>query len=606
MSPFKRIISYLSPYWKEAGWSVFFTLLGTIFSLFSFTMIIPFLGILFEQQEIISSPVDFELTASSIQHNFNYYVSKLIVENGAAQALLAISLFVIGLMFLKALFNYLAKYIIAPLRNGIVRDVRNLLFDKTMLLSLSYYSEERKGDLMSRMTADVQEIEMTMIRSLDKAVKSPITIVVYITSLFIMSTQLTLFALVFLPVTGGIIGWVGKTLRKKSALGQSKLGTILSYIEESLYGLRIIKAFNAEKRVKQRFYNENQRYTSLMNKIWRRKDMAGPLTEFLSAIIIVTIMWYGGSLILTESSTLSPQAFIAYIAIFSQVIPPAKNLSSVYYNIQKGMASFDRVESVLNAEVTIQDKPQAEPLKSFTKEIRYDHVWFSYKHDYVLKDINISIPKGQTIALVGQSGAGKSTFADLLPRFYDTVKGDITIDDRSIKDVQVKDLRNLMGIVSQEAILFNDSIYNNIAFGVDKTTAEEVESAAKIANAHEFIIQTEKGYETNIGDRGSKLSGGQRQRLSIARAILNNPPVLIMDEATSSLDTESEKLVQEALNHLMKNRTSIVIAHRLSTVRQADIIYVFHEGRIIESGKHDELLKKQGAFKVLYDQQFAN
>lgn len=605
MSPVKRIISYLSPYWKEAGWSVLFTLLGTFFSLFSFTMIIPFLGILFDQHAIVEAPVPFEFSPAAVEHNFTYFVSQVITDHGHINALLAISVLVVFFMFMKTLFAYLAKYVIAPLRNGIVRDVRNMLFHKTMLLSLSYYSEERKGDLMSRMTSDVQEIEITMIRSLDNAIKSPITIIVYLGALFVMSTNLTLFALIFLPVTGGVIGWVGRTLRKKSATGQKRLGTILSYIEESLYGLRIIKAFNAEDRVRKRFFDENQRYTRVMNKIWRRKDLASPLTEFLSSIIIVTIMWYGGNLILQGNSSMSPQAFIAYIAIFSQIIPPAKSLSTIYYNIQKGMASFDRVESVLNARVDIKEKKGALPIQSFEKEIQYRDVWFSYNtNEHVLEDINMVIPKGQTIALVGQSGAGKSTFANLLPRFYDTTKGCITIDGIPSTDIKIKDLRKLMGIVSQESILFNDTVHNNIAFGVEQATRKQVISAARIANAHNFIMQLEQGYDTNIGDRGGKLSGGQRQRISIARAILSNPPVLILDEATSSLDTESEQLVQEALGNLMKNRTSIVIAHRLSTIRNADMICVFHDGRIVERGKHDQLLQKDGAFKALYDQQF--
>lgn len=606
MSPVKRILSYIKPYWSQAGWSVLFTFLGTLFSLFSLAMIGPFLGILFKQQEIVTDKVPFEFSAEAIQHNFNYMVSQFIIDEGPSKALLFVSLLVVTMMFMKALFTYLGKFVIAPLRNGIVRDIRNKLFDKTMLLSLSYYSEERKGDLMARMTADVQEIEATIIRSLDKAIKSPITIIVYLVSLFFMSTKLTLFVLIFIPITGSVIGWIGKALRKKSAMGQKSLGNLLSFIEESLYGLRIVKAFNSEQRVTKRFYDENEHYTGLMNKIWRRKDLANPLTEFLSAIIIVTIMWYGGNLILKGEGMLSPSNFIAYIAIFSQIIPPAKNLSSIYYNIQKGMASFDRVESVLNATVSIQDKEDATALKDFNSDIEFRNVWFKYREEYVLKDINIKINKGETIALVGQSGAGKSTLADMLPRFYDTIKGDILIDGKPLKELKTKDVRQLMGIVSQESILFNDTIFNNIAFGMDQASDEEVEQAARIANAHDFIIQADQGYQTNIGDRGTKLSGGQRQRISIARAVLKNPPILILDEATSALDTESEKLVQDALNKLMKNRTSIVIAHRLSTIRNADMIYVMQDGKVIEQGRHEELLKQNGAFKALYDQQFSN
>lgn len=606
MSPVKRIIGYVKPYWKEAVSSILFTLFGTLFSLFSFVMITPFLGILFNNQKIVTEPVDFALNSEAIQHNFSYFLSQIIIEQGPADALLAISLVVMFFMFLKSFFTYMGKYVVAPLRNGIIRDIRNKLFDKTMRLSLGYYSEERKGDLISRMTADVQEIEATIIRSLDKAIKAPITLIVYLVALFIMSFNLTLFVLIFIPVTGSIIGWIGKALRKKSAQGQKRMGILLSFIEESLYGLRIVKAFNSEERVKTRFFDENERYTHLMNKIWRRKDLASPLTEFLSTIIVVTIMWYGGNLILSGESSLSPQAFIAYIGIFSQIIPPAKNLSSIYYNIQKGMASFDRVETILNAKVTVQEKTNAKPINTFKDSIEYKNVSFKYQDEYVLNNIDIRIEKGQTVALVGQSGAGKSTLVDLLPRFYDTVSGNITIDNQPITDLKIKDLRGLMGIVTQESILFNDTIFNNIAFGINHARQKDVEYAARIANAHDFIMNTENGYQTNIGDRGSRLSGGQRQRISIARAILKNPPILILDEATSSLDTESEKLVQEALDNLLKNRTSIVIAHRLSTIRNAHMIYVMQDGKVIEQGKHDDLLKKQGTFKALYDQQFSN
>lgn len=605
MNPFKRIINYIKPYWQKAAWSIVFTLFGTIFSLFSLTMIIPFLSILFDQQEIVREPVEFALSSEAIKHNFTYYVSQIIIEQGPATALMIISILVVFFMFMKTFFTYMGKYIITPLRNGIIRDIRNQLFNKTMQLSLAYYSEEKKGDLISRMTADVQEIEATIIRSLDKAIKAPITVIVYLVSLFVMSFKLTLFVLIFIPITGSIIGWIGKALRKKSAQGQKRMGMLLSFIEESLYGLRIVKAFNSEERVKKRFFDENKRYTHLMNKIWRRKDLANPLTELLSAMIVVTVMWYGGNLILTGNSGLSPQAFIAYIAIFSQIIPPAKNLSSVYYNIQRGMASFDRVDSILNAEITVKEKPEATPVNDFHSAVEYKNVSFKYQDELVLKNINMDIRKGQTIALVGQSGAGKSTLVDLLPRFYDTVRGDITIDGTSVKDLKIKDLRQLLGIVTQESILFNDTIFNNIAFGIDNATQKDVENAARIANAHKFIMNTEAGYQTGIVDRGSRLSGGQRQRISIARAILKDPPILILDEATSSLDSESEKLVQEALDNLLKNRTSIVIAHRLSTIRNADMIYVIHEGEIIEQGKHNDLLKKNGVFKTLYDQQFS-
>ncbi|PLX18165.1 MAG: antibiotic ABC transporter ATP-binding protein [Marinilabiliales bacterium] len=603
MRGFGKILKYMLPYWGKGISSILLSLLATIFSIFSFTMVIPFLGILFENQPLVDNPGELAFNAEAIKQYFYYFLSQIIVTKGARYALLTVSILVVIFVFFKTLLQYLSNYVMAPLRNGVVRDIRNHLNKKILELQVSYFTEERKGDIISRMTSDVQEVEVSVVRSLNNAVKAPITIIVYLGVLLMMSPFLTLFVILLLPISGAVIGRIGKSLRRKSVKGQAKLGLILSYIEETLFGLRIIKAFNTEQKINQRFVDENNSYTRLMNKIWRRKDLAGPSSEFMATIVIIIIMWYGGSMVLNQDFTMLPQTFIAYLVIFSQIIPPSKDLSTAYYNLQRGLASLDRIDEILDANITINEKPDAKPIQDFKNFVEYKNISFKYIEDYVLKNINLKIEKGKTIALVGQSGSGKSTLVDLLPRFYDIVEGEIIIDGENIQDLKVKDLRNLMGIVSQESILFNDTIFNNIAFGMENATEEEIIAAAKVANAHYFILQTENGYQTNIGDRGSKLSGGQRQRLSIARAVLKNPPLLILDEATSALDTESEKLVQDALFKLMENRTSIVIAHRLSTVRDADEICVLHEGAIVERGKHQELLEKKGVYKKLHDLQ---
>ncbi|MDY6800492.1 MAG: ABC transporter ATP-binding protein [Bacteroidota bacterium] len=603
MKGYKKILEYIFPYWGKGLTSILFALLATVFSLFSFTGVIPFLGILFKNQPIIENPVAMEFSSEAIMHNFNYYLSQIILTQGERAALLTVSIMVIIFVLLKTSMQYASNYVMAPLRNGVVRDIRNKLNQKILGLQLSYFTEERKGDIISRMTSDVQEVETSVVRSLNNAIKAPITIIIYLIVLFTTSPFLTFFVLLLLPITGGVIGRIGKSLRRKSEKGQSQLGLILSYIEETLFGLRIIKAFNTEDKIHERFMNENNSYTRLMNRIWRRKDLAGPFSEFMATAVIVVIMWYGGSMVLNQDPIMSPQTFIFYLVVFSQIITPSKDLSTVYYNVQRGLASLDRIEAILDANIKITEKPNAKSKKDFQDCIEYKDVSFKYIEDYVLKDINLTINKGQTVALVGQSGSGKSTLVDLLPRFYDIVEGEIKIDGINIQDLKILDLRNLMGIVSQESILFNDTIYNNIAFGMETASEEEIIAAAKVANAHEFILQTEHGYQTNIGDRGSKLSGGQRQRISIARAVLKNPPIMILDEATSSLDTESEKLVQDALFKLMENRTSIVIAHRLSTVRNADEICVLQEGKIVERGKHDELIELKGVYKKLHDLQ---
>jgi len=603
MKGYLKILQYIFPYWGKGLTSILFALLATVFSLVSFTGVIPFLGILFKTQPIIENPVPWEFGSESVMHNINYYLSQIILSQGERAALLTVSIMVIVFVLLKTSMQYASNYVMAPLRNGVVRDIRNKLNQKILSLQLSYFTEERKGDIISRMTSDVQEVETSVVRSLNNAIKAPITIIIYLIVLFTTSSFLTLFVLLLLPITGGVIGRIGKSLRRKSEKGQSQLGLILSYIEETLFGLRIIKAFNTENKIHQRFVDENNSYTRLMNRIWRRKDLAGPFSEFMATAVIVVIMWYGGSMVLSNEATMTPQTFIFYLVVFSQIIPPSKDLSTVYYNVQRGLASLDRIEVIVDANIKITEKTNAQPIKEFKENIEYKNVSFKYIEDYVLKDINLNIKKGQTVALVGQSASGKSTLVDLLPRFYDIKEGEIKIDRMNIQDLKILDLRNLMGIVSQESILFNDTIYNNIAFGMDTATEEEIIEAARVANAHEFILQTEHGYQTNIGDRGSKLSGGQRQRVSIARAVLKNPPIMILDEATSSLDTESEKLVQDALFKLMKNRTSIVIAHRLSTVRNADEICVLQEGKIVERGKHDELIALKGVYKKLYDLQ---
>ena len=605
MYTLKKLLQYIAPYWSNGVLSVFFNLLGTIFSLFSFTMAIPFLGILFDQQEIIKDPVAFEFSAEAIKHNFNYFLSQIIVNYGENKALLAVTIFVVFLVLLKGIFNYLGNYSIVPLRNGVIYDLRDKMYKKILRLPMGYFSGQKNGDIISRMTSDIKEIENSILKPLDKAVKSPIKIIVFLFSLFAMSAHLTIFVLILLPISGYLISILGKNLKRKSAKGQKRMGSLLSYIEETLFGMKIIKIFTGEQTVHNKFNRDNSSYKTIMDKLMRRKYLARPLSEILSTSAIVVIMWYGGQMVLSGESPLSPQAFITYLIIFSQIISPAKSLTNIYYNFQKGAASFDRVEYILYAPESIQEISNAKPIKNFEKNIEYRNVSFYYDEEFVLKNINLNIQKGQTIALVGQSGAGKSTLAELLPRFYDPIKGEILIDGKNIRNFRIKDLRGLIGMVSQEQILFNDTIFNNIAFGKNNATKEEIIKASKIANAHNFIKNTEYGYETNVGDRGNKLSGGQRQRISIARAIVCNPPVLILDEATSALDTESEKLVKKALNNLMQTRTSIVIAHRLSTVKNADRIFVLEDGKLIEQGNHDELLAQNGVFKQLYDTQFS-
>lgn len=603
MKNFLKIVQYLFPYKGKVALNVVFNLLSVVFSLFSLTMAIPFLGILFKIQPMVNERVDFSLSLNSLMHNFNYYLSRLIENYGPFYALLLIGVVVIVTSLLKNGFKYFALYFLTPIRNGVVRDIRNAMYRKTTELPLSYYTRERKGDIISRMTSDVQQIEISVISSLEMVFREPVTILVYLASLVVLSPHLTLFVMVLLPVSGLVIGQIGKSLRSTALKGQSQLGSILSVMEETLSGLRVVKAFNAEEKMNRRFGDLNRKYTRVMNHLYRRNYLASPLSEFLGTTVVIIIMLYGGSMVISGNSQLSPNGFIGYLLIFSQIINPAKSFSQAFYNIQKGMASAERIDQVLEAETKITEPAEAISKRSFDHEIALRNVSFKYDSEPVLKNINLIIKKGQKVALVGQSGAGKSTLVDLIPRFYDATNGQILIDEVPVTQFKIKDLRALMGNVNQEPILFNDSFFNNIAFGDNEVTEQEVIKAAKIANAHEFIERTPEGYHTNIGDRGSKLSGGQRQRISIARAILKNPPILILDEATSALDTESEKLVQEALFNVMQNRTTIIVAHRLSTVMNADLICVMHQGEIAELGTHQQLLQKNGIYSKLHSLQ---
>lgn len=542
-------------------------------------------------------------SVDSVKEYFNYYFSLTIVENGKMDALIMICVLVVVMIFFKNLFRYLAMFFIAKARTGVVKDLRAKMYRKALVLPLSFYSDEKKGDIMSRFSNDVLEVEWSILNSLEILFRDPLSILLYLATLLYMSPQLTLFVFVLLPVAGLIIGRIGKSLKKTSVKGQQKVGELMSSVEETLGGLRIIKAFNAEKFINKKFDKQNSEYNVLMTSMYRKRDLASPMSEFLGVTAMAIVLWFGGKLVLSNDSDISASTFVGYIAIFSQIINPAKAFSSAFYNIQKGIASVERINKITEAEETIKEKPNATEHQGFNHNIEFKNVSFAYNDKHVLKNINLTIEKGKTIALVGQSGAGKSTLVDLLPRFYDVVSGEVLIDGKNVQDMKLHDLRALFGVVTQESILFNDTVFNNIAFGVDNAKEADVIAAAKVANAHEFILQLENGYQTNIGDRGSKLSGGQRQRLSIARAVFKNPPILILDEATSALDTESERLVQDALNHLMQNRTSIVIAHRLSTIQNADEIIVMHEGQIVERGKHTELIAKDGVYKKLCDLQ---
>lgn len=609
---------FVPPYRTLMGLNILFNLLSTILSLFSFAAIIPVLKILFGLSQAnvlhhdLTTAVGMEQWLQFAKDNLYYLLEQQTAAHGGGYVLFMLGLFLVLMTGLKCLTAWLANYYMVPIRTGVLRDLRRQLYDKMVSLPIGYFTDEHRGDVMSRMTNDVNEVEASIMSALDVLFKDPIMILVYLLTLFVISWQLTLLVLLLLPVAGLLIGRIGRSLKRASKRGQEQNAEILTQIDETLGGLRVVKAFNAEQKLRDRFLRLINDTRLTYNRINRRYYLAHPVSEFLGTALIAVILWFGGMLILEGTSLIDAATFIYYLVIFYSIINPAKDLSKAGYSVRRGQASLDRIDRILQTESTIRELPDPKPIRDFHDEIRYEHVSFAYSDERpVLRDIDLTIRKGQMIAIVGQSGSGKTTMADLLPRFYDAQQGRILIDGIDVRDVRTRDLRALMGIVNQEAILFNDSFYNNITFGVDTTQPapggmtwpEAVEQAARIANAHDFIMQTPEGYQTSIGDRGSRLSGGQRQRISIARAILKNPPILILDEATSALDTESEKLVQEALEHLMRDRTTLVVAHRLSTIRHADLICVLHEGRIVEMGRHDDLLRQDGYYKKLVEMQ---
>ena len=610
MQSYWSIVGLLKNYKGQVGVVVLMNILSVIFSLFSLTMVVPLLGVLFGIQEIVTEKPPVSLNPNDMIDRFYYEVSQLIMNDagqvtldGQMKALVFICAFVVITFFLKNMFRYLALFFSAPLKNGVVRDIRNRIYHKVVNLPIAYFSEERKGDIIAKMTSDVQEVETSIMSSVEVVFKEPFTIIFFLGTLVVWSPDLTMFVLILLPVTGLVIGRVGKSLKRSSKRVQDQMGVLVSTMIETLSGLRIIKAFNAIETSMEKFQRINEEYKNQKVRMIRKQHLASPLSEVLGTLVMVMVIYYGGSLVLGGEG-LKADLFIGYIVVFSQLIQPSKSLTAAVYNIQKGMAAADRIETVLGAEETIKQKPNAVDFKKFEKEIEFRDVSFAYEHENeVLKSINLTVKRGKTIAIVGPSGAGKTTLVDLLPRFYDPQGGAVFLDGIDIKEMKAFDLRAKLGIVTQEAILFNDTVYNNIAFGLKDVPEEEVVNAAKVANAHDFIAQMENGYHTNIGEDGGKLSGGQRQRISIARAILHNPPILILDEATSALDAESEKLVQEALFKLMENRTSLIIAHRLSTIQFADEIIVIDGGKIIERGNHTGLIAHNGVYKKLYEMQ---
>lgn len=607
MKEFLQILRrFIPPYKKYLALTVVFNILSAVLNIFSFAALIPILQILFRTEGAGTAtelmPWSLDNLKEVLANNADYYVTQLIANVGATTTLLLIGLFLAFTTFLKTGAYFLSSATIIPIRTGVVRDIRNQLYHKITSLPIGFFSEERKGDIIARMTGDVGEIESSIMSSLDMLFKNPILIISYFTALIFISWQLTLFTLVFVPIFGWFMGYVGRKLKRKSIAAQSLWSDTMSQVEETLGGLRIIKAFCAEDKMNKRFDGINSEYRDSIQRVNIRQQMAHPMSEFLGTVLIIIVLWVGGILVL-DQQILSGPTFIYYLVMLYSIINPLKDFSKASYNIPKGLASMERVDKILKAENTIKESANPKHIASFEHQIEFRHVSFRYGEQWVLKDINLVIEKGKTVALVGQSGSGKSTLVDLIPRYYDVQEGEVLIDGINIKELGIHDLRQLIGNVNQEAILFNDSFYGNITFGVDSATREQVEQAAHIANAHEFIMQTEHDYDTNIGDRGGRLSGGQRQRVSIARAILKNPPILILDEATSALDTESERLVQDALERLMKTRTTVAIAHRLSTIKNADEICVLHEGEIVERGTHEELLEKGGYYRKLHEMQ---
>lgn len=597
---------FLPPYKKYVALSFLFNLLSAVLNVFSLGTIVPILQVLFKMNKQVFEFIPWDASGVSfldiVLNNGNWYLSQLIETYGSSTTLMYLAIALVIMTMLKTGAAYFGAYFTIPIRTGVVKDIRNHINDKILTLPIGFFSEERKGDILARVSGDVNEVENSVMSSLDMLFKNPVLVLIYLITMIVLSWQLTLFVFAVLPIMGYVMGAVGKSLKRSSFEAQNKWGELMSQIEETLSGLRIIKAFNAENKISKRFHTGNDLFRRMSNRIARRQYLAHPMSEFLGTLTIAIVLWFGGSLILSGNGIIDAATFIYYLTIFYSIINPIKEFSRSAYAVQRGLASMERIDKILNAQNNILDPQQPRQL-TFEKNIHYNNVWFKYNKDWVLKGIDLTIEKGKTVALVGQSGSGKSTMTDLLSRFYDIQEGGVFIDNVNIKDVALHDLRSKMGYVNQEAILFNDTFFNNIAFGVKNASEEDVIEAAKVANAHDFIMATQYGYQTNIGDRGGKLSGGQRQRISIARAILKNPEILILDEATSALDTDSERLVQDALDKLMKNRTTIIIAHRLSTIKNADEIYVLKEGQVVESGNHNSLYALNGYYTKLCNMQ---